>query len=112
MYQVRLVNAAIGLDRTISVTPEEYILDVAETVGIRLPSGCKQGDCSACVARLISGQIDQSEQKFLRPDELAAGSTVTCVALPLSDCHLETHQEQRLYQSALYRSTSSDSAKI
>ncbi|MBD1837631.1 2Fe-2S iron-sulfur cluster-binding protein [Coleofasciculus sp. FACHB-501] len=102
VYQVRLVNPAIALDRTISVPDDQYILDMAEDAGIRLPSGCKQGECSACIAKLVSGEVDQSEQKFLRPKELEAGYTVTCVAYPLSDCTLETHQEKVLYKSALY----------
>lgn len=102
VYQVRLINPAIGLDRTIEVPDDQYILDIAEEAGIRLPSGCKQGECSACVAKVISGEVDQSEQKFLRPNETQAGYTITCVAYPLSDCTLETHQEQILYKSSLY----------
>ncbi|WP_250123121.1 2Fe-2S iron-sulfur cluster-binding protein [Chroococcidiopsis sp. CCMEE 29] len=103
-YQVRLVNRAIALDKTIIVPDDQYILDMAETASIRLPAGCRQGECSACIAKLVSGQVDQSEQKFLRPSELEAGYTVTCVAYPLSDCTLHTHQEQVLYQSSLYYS--------
>jgi ferredoxin len=102
VYQVRLINSAIALDRTIEVPDDQYILDIAEEVGIRLPSGCKQGECSACVAKIISGAVDQSEQKFLRPLEVEAGYTITCVAYPLSDCTLETHQEQVLYKTSLY----------
>ncbi|OUL35423.1 ferredoxin [Nostoc sp. T09] len=102
VYQVRLINPAIGLDRTIEVPDDQYILDIAEDFGIRLPSGCKQGECSACVAKLINGEIDQSEQKFLRPQEIQAGYIVTCVAYPSADCTLETHQEQVLYKSSLY----------
>ncbi|MBO3461530.1 2Fe-2S iron-sulfur cluster-binding protein [Aetokthonos hydrillicola Thurmond2011] len=102
VYQVRLINQAIGLDRTIEVPDDQYILDIAEDEGIRLPSGCKQGECSACVAKILSGEVDQSEQKFLRKSETEAGYIVTCVAYPLSDCTLETHQEQVLYQSSLY----------
>ena len=102
VYQVRLVNPSLKLDRTISVPDDQYILDMAEDAGIRLPAGCKQGECSACVAKLISGKVDQSEQKFLRPSEIEAGYTITCVAYPLSDCTLETHQEQVLYRASLY----------
>jgi ferredoxin len=102
VYQVRLVNPAIALDRTLAVPDDQYILDIAEDAGIRLPSGCKQGDCSACVAKLLRGEVDQSEQKFLGQPEIEAGYTVTCVAYPLSDCLLQTHQEQVLYQSSLY----------
>jgi ferredoxin len=102
VYQVRLINPKLGLDSTIQVPADQYILDIAETAGIRIPSGCKQGECSACVAKLISGEVDQSEQKFLRPQEIQAGYIVTCVTYPLSDCVVETHQEQVLYKSSLY----------
>ncbi|MBH8555286.1 2Fe-2S iron-sulfur cluster binding domain-containing protein [Nostocaceae cyanobacterium CENA357] len=102
VYQVRLMNPGTGLDRTIPVPDDQYILDIAEETGIRLPSGCKQGECSACIAKLVDGEVNQSEQKFLRPDEIKAGYVVTCVTYPLSDCTLETHQEQVLYKSALY----------
>ncbi|MBW4519200.1 MAG: 2Fe-2S iron-sulfur cluster binding domain-containing protein [Scytolyngbya sp. HA4215-MV1] len=102
VYQVRLVNPAIDLDQTIPVPADQYILDIAEDHGIRLPSGCKQGECSVCVAKLINGAIDQTEQRFLRSPEVEAGYTVTCVAYPRSDCTLLTHQEQILYQSSLY----------
>ncbi|MDZ8025171.1 MAG: 2Fe-2S iron-sulfur cluster-binding protein [Nostoc sp. DedQUE11] len=102
VYQVRLINASLGLDCTIQVPDDQYILDMAEDAHIRLPSGCKQGECSACVAKLVSGKVDQSEQKFLPPNEIQAGYVVTCVTYPLSDCTLETHQEQVLYKSALY----------
>lgn len=102
IHQVRLINSELGLDRTIPVPDDQYILDIAEEEGIYLPSGCKQGECSACIAKLIQGDVDQSEQRFLKPEELAQGYTVTCVTYPRSDCTLQTHQEQVLYQSSLY----------
>jgi ferredoxin len=102
VYQVRLLNSDLDLDRTLEVSEGEYILDRAEEAGIRLPVGCRQGDCSACVVKLVSGEIDQSEQKFLQPPELEAGYRIVCVGTPLCDCTLETHQEQILYQSSLY----------
>lgn len=102
VYKVRLVNPEIALERTISVPDDQYILDMAEEAGIRLPAGCRLGECSACVAKLVSGEVDQSEQKFLRSSEIEAGYTITCVAYPLSDCTLQTHQEKVLYQSSLY----------
>ena len=102
VYKVRLVNSEIDLDQTIEAPDDQYILDMAEEQGIRLPAGCLQGECSVCIAKLISGEVDQSEQTFLQPAEIAQGYTVTCVAYPLSDCVLETHQEQILYRSSLY----------
>lgn len=101
-YKVRLINQDIGLDKTIEVPESEYILDIAEDENIRLPSGCKQGNCSACVAKIVSGEVDQSEQTFLQNHEIETGYTITCVAYPLSDCTLQTHQEKVLYNSSLY----------
>jgi ferredoxin len=50
VYQVRLVNPAIDLallrryrkGRTLAVPDDQYILDVAEDAGIRLPASCEQ----------------------------------------------------------------------
>lgn len=110
VYKVRLINPSINLDRTIDVPDDQYILDIADAAGIRLPTGCLQGECSLCLAKLISGEVDQSEQKFLKPPEVAAGYTVTCVCYPRSDCVLQTHQEQVLYKDSLYYSKSTSVA--
>lgn len=108
VYQVRLINPNLELDRTIAVPADQYILDIAEDEGIRLPSGCKLGECSACIAKLLDGEIDQSEQKFLSAAEAAQGYTVTCVAYARSNCTLQTHQEQELYKSSLYYAPKAD----
>lgn len=102
VYRVRLVNEAIALDRTIDVPDDQYILDMADAAGVRLPSGCRQGNCSSCIAQIVTGEVDQSEQKFLSPSEIAKSYIVTCVAYALSDCTLYTHQESSLYKSSLY----------
>lgn len=102
VYQVRLINPELGLDRTIGVPDDQYILDMAEEAGLRLPAGCRQGDCSACVAKLIDGRVDQREQRFLKTAEMVQGYTVICVAYATSDCTLLTHQETVLFQSGLY----------
>jgi len=101
-YQVRLINENIGLDQTIQVASDQYIIDVADENGITLPSGCMKGECSCCVGKLVSGQVEQNEQKFLKPPETQAGYILLCVARPMSDCTIETHQEQVLYKSGLY----------
>jgi ferredoxin len=103
-YKVRFINQYQDLDQTIEVPEGEYILDMAESAGLRLPSGCKQGNCSACIVKVISGEVDQSEQTFLQGSEVEAGFAV---AYPLSDCVLVTHQEQCLYGTSLYFKTES-----
>lgn len=50
-----------------------------------------------CGGKLISGSVDQEDPFILREDQIDAGVVLTCVAIPTSDCTIETHTEQTLY---------------
>ena len=94
-FNITLRNSD-GTENVIQCEEDQYILDAAEEAGYDLPSSCRAGACSACVGRVIEGEIDNSEQTFLDDAQMDEGFTLLCVAYPLSDLLIETKQEENL----------------
>jgi ferredoxin len=96
-YNVTLLDEygyAMGVTR---VRSDMYLLDALELQGYNLPYSCRSGASSTCAAKLLSGQVDQSDQTFLSDNQKDAGFVLLSVAYAMSDLVIMINQETALY---------------
>jgi ferredoxin len=87
--------------QSFEVHGDEPLLDTLERHGLSLPYGCRYGGCISCAAKLLDGDVDQSEGVALNGRQLQHGYVLLCVARPQSDCTLDVGVEShdRLYRN-------------
>ncbi len=73
----------------LTVSPGQAVLEAAEAIGLILPFGCRQGGCTSCAARLMSGELDQTDALALTESMRNGGWVLLCVGRPLSDCVIQ-----------------------
>ena len=87
--------------QSFEVQGDAPLLDTLERHGMSLPYGCRYGGCISCAAKLLDGEVDQSEGVALNGRQLRHGYILLCVARPQSDCTLDVGVEShdRLYRN-------------
>ncbi|MGD1851897.1 MAG: 2Fe-2S iron-sulfur cluster-binding protein [Cyanophyceae cyanobacterium] len=83
---------------TVSVPEDRYILHTAENQGAKLPFACRNGACTSCAVRVLSGDLEQPEAMGLSPDLRARGYALLCVSHACSDLEVETQDEDEVYE--------------
>ncbi|HHP7231211.1 MAG TPA: 2Fe-2S iron-sulfur cluster-binding protein [Xenococcaceae cyanobacterium] len=98
LYQVTIRDRHTGETRTVEVPEDRYILQTAETQGTFLPFSCRNGACTTCAVKIISGQVAQPEAMGLSPKLKEQGYALLCVSYPRSDLEVETQDEDEVYE--------------
>lgn len=77
-----------------TVEPGQTVLDGALAAGIVLPYSCRNGACSTCKGKVVSGQYDAGPNpaQILPAEDIEAGYTLFCQAKPSSDLVIEAHE--------------------
>ena len=97
-HTVRVRDRATGKQHVVEVPEDRYILQTAEQQGVELPFLCRNGACTSCAARIISGELAQPEAMGLSPKLKDKGYALLCVSYPRSDLEVETQDEDEVYQ--------------
>lgn len=97
-YTVKVRDRAKGTVYTLQVPEDRYILHTAEKQGVELPFLCRNGACTTCAVRVISGEIYQPEAIGLSPELRKKGYALLCVSYARSDLEVETQDEDEVYE--------------
>ncbi len=97
-YTIRVRDRATGKIYSLEVPEDRYILHTAEKQGVELPFSCRNGACTTCAVRVLSGEIYQPEAIGLSPDLRRQGYALLCVSYPRSDLEVETQDEDEVYE--------------
>lgn len=97
-YNIRIHDRQKGTTYDVQVPGDRYILQTAENQTANLPFACRNGACTTCAVRVLSGEVSQPEAMGLSPDLRKQGYALLCVSYPRSDLEVETQDEDEVYE--------------
>ena len=80
--EARTVETVVFLrsEKTCQIPVGSTLLDAAERNGVRIPFGCRQGQCGTCATRLLSGTVQMDVEDGLTVEQKNAGYVLPCVS--------------------------------
>lgn len=87
-----------GVGQVVDAREDEHVLDAGLAAGLELPYSCLQGWCLTCAARLVRGEVDQTDSRRYYREDRRAGFVLPCTARPRSDLVLITHARDAMRQ--------------
>jgi 3-ketosteroid 9alpha-monooxygenase subunit B len=64
---------------------QRKLLDFLLGKGLDAPYSCREGQCSACACRIVSGEVKMLNNEILDSEDIAEGIVLACQSVPLTD---------------------------
>ncbi len=97
-YTVKIHDRQKDTYHVVEVPEDRYILHSVENQGVELPFSCRNGACTTCAVRVISGVVHQPEAMGISPELREKGYALLCVSYPCSNLEVETQDEDEVYE--------------
>ena len=97
-FKVTIKNKETGREYQEEVNNEEYILHQFEKKGFKLPFSCRNGCCTSCAVKIISGKLNQPEAMGVSQTLKEKGYALLCVAKATEDLEVETTYYDEVYE--------------
>ncbi|MEM8830233.1 MAG: 2Fe-2S iron-sulfur cluster-binding protein [Cyanobacteria bacterium P01_G01_bin.19] len=97
IHTVKIRDRHTNKEYIVEVPEDRYILQTAEKQNAKLPFLCRNGACTSCAVKIISGELEQPEAMGLSPKLQEKGYALLCVSYPRSDLEVETQDEDEVY---------------
>lgn len=80
-------NAKTGLTvtyrgRDFEISPDDTLVNALAAQGVRVPTGCGEGQCGTCRLKLVSGEVYMAQQGGLSETEVADDYILACCSRP------------------------------
>ena len=97
-HKVTIRNKETGKTNVEYVDSKEYILKEFEKKGFKLPFSCRNGCCTSCAVKIVSGKLDQTEAMGLSQPLKDQGYALLCVAKAIDNLEVETTYYDEVYE--------------
>jgi 3-ketosteroid 9alpha-monooxygenase subunit B len=74
-----------GDTRSMAWPRRRKLLDHLLDAGMDAPYSCREGQCSACACRVVSGEVKMLHNEVLDAEDIADGIVLACQSLPVTD---------------------------
>ena len=104
LHRITIHDRQRGVSHSAELPEGELVLQSLEALGQALPFSCRNGCCTACAVRVLSGTVEQREALGLSHSLRQQGYALLCVARVVGPLEAETQDEDEVYMLQFGRS--------